>query len=412
MLSRSAVLASGGGLARALRPLQGHSWRPYVSPAVQKKLKELGLRVAAADGEVGKREDSRTPPPPPLEGMSGGEARERLPLKEGEVTDVLEDRYGRNHSYLRISLTERCNLRCQYCMPEEGVDLSPTHHLLTADEIFRISKLFVSQGVDKIRFTGGEPLVRKDALEIFQRVGTLGLRTMAITTNGITLPRKLPALKAAGVNLINVSLDTMDPVRFTAITRRMGHERVLKGINDAVEMGYDPVKINCVAMKGMNEDEIVEFVKFTKDKPVDVRFIEYMPFDGNRWQDTKLLPYADMIDLIKEQFPDFHKLPDGPNDTSKAWKVPGHRGTVSFITSMTEHFCSTCNRLRITADGNLKVCLFGSAEVSLRDLMRAGASDAEMLEVIGAAVQKKKEHHAGMYNIASMKNRPMILIGG
>eukprot|EP01102_Stenamoeba_stenopodia_P001607 TRINITY_DN1143_c0_g1_i4.p1 TRINITY_DN1143_c0_g1~~TRINITY_DN1143_c0_g1_i4.p1 ORF type:complete len:347 (-),score=85.90 TRINITY_DN1143_c0_g1_i4:90-1130(-) len=326
----------------------------------------------------------------------------------------LMDTFDRYHTYLRISLTERCNLRCQYCMPEEGVNLTESSKILTSAEIFRIAKLFVEEGVNKIRFTGGEPLVRKDIEEIVTNVGKLApsLKTMAITTNGIVLARKLPALHAAGVSLFNISLDTLKPDKFTAITRRLGWDKVWHAINLAVEFGYDPVKINCVVMKGVNDDEIADFVALTEKMPFDIRFIEYMPFDGNQWNDSKFMSYKEMISVIEKRFPKLERMLDGPNDTSKAYKVPGFRGTVSFITSMSEHFCNSCNRLRITADGNLKVCLFGNSEVSLRDAIRSGKTDEELKMIIGSAVKRKKERHAGMYNISKQKNRPMILIGG
>eukprot|EP00012_Vannella_robusta_P011371 CAMPEP_0206203416 /NCGR_PEP_ID=MMETSP0166-20121206/12829_1 /ASSEMBLY_ACC=CAM_ASM_000260 /TAXON_ID=95228 /ORGANISM="Vannella robusta, Strain DIVA3 518/3/11/1/6" /LENGTH=298 /DNA_ID=CAMNT_0053622675 /DNA_START=201 /DNA_END=1097 /DNA_ORIENTATION=+ len=298
-------------------------------------------------------------------------------------------------------------------MPAEGVELTPNSHLLSTDEIIKLVSLFAEEGVNKVRFTGGEPLVRKDLETIISKVHEIpNIDYIGVTTNGIVLPRKLEKLKAAGLNQLNISLDTMCPEKFTQITRRNGFNRVMQSIDTAIDMGFDPVKINCVVMRGMNETEILDFARFTKDKAVDVRFIEYMPFDGNAWNDKKLVPYQEMLDIIKSEYPDFHRLSDAPNDTSKGWRVPGHRGILSFITSMTEHFCATCNRVRLTADGNLKVCLFGSAEVSLRDAMRSGFTDAEMKQVISLAIDRKKASHAGMYNIANMKNRPMILIGG
>ena len=327
---------------------------------------------------------------------------------------VLSDGFGRRHTYLRISLTERCNLRCRYCMPEEGIELSPREDILTFEEIVRLARLFVSQGVTKIRLTGGEPLLRKDVEDLVDRIGALkqqGLETLAITTNGLLLPKKFDRLQAAGVNLLNISLDTLRPERFKAVTRRQGFDLVMKAIDEAIARGYDPVKVNCVVLRGINDDELVDFVAWTRDLPIEVRFIEFMPFDGNRWDDTHLFSYTAMRDRIEAYFP-LERLADGPNDTSKTYRAPGHRGAVGFITSMTEHFCEGCNRLRITADGNLKVCLFGNAEVSLRDALRAGATDADLLAIVSAAVGRKRARHAGMYNLAQMENRPMITIGG
>lgn len=325
---------------------------------------------------------------------------------------VLSDGFGRVHTYLRISLIEHCNLRCRYCMPEEGLDWTPDEHLLTNAEIVRLARLFVAEGVTKIRLTGGEPLLRPGVEAIAEAIGALpGLQTLAITTNGLLLPKKLDRIRAAGVNLLNVSLDTLRPDRFEEITRRKGFDLVMKAIDMAVERGYDPVKVNAVVMAGFNDDELPDFVAWTRERPVEVRFIEFMPFDGNRWDDGRLVSYEQMLERIRAHFP-LERLQDGPNDTSKTYRVPGHRGRIGFITSMTTPFCEGCNRLRITADGHLKVCLFGSAEVSLRDAMRGGATDDELREIISAAVGRKRARHAGMYNLAEMKNRPMITIGG
>ncbi|KAL3873916.1 hypothetical protein ACJMK2_036993 [Sinanodonta woodiana] len=336
-------------------------------------------------------------------------------FQDSAASKFLTDTFGRHHTYLRISLTEKCNLRCQYCMPEEGVDLTHKDKLLTTEEILKLSTVFVKEGITKIRLTGGEPLVRKDLVEIVAGLSALrshGLKTIAMTTNGITLARKLPELKDAGLNALNISLDTLVPPKFELITRRKGWDKVMQGIEKALELGYDPVKVNCVIMRGTNEEEICDFVQFTKDKKIDVRFIEYMPFDGNRWNFKKMVPYKEMLDTIKLQWPDLQELLNDTNDTAKAFKVPGYIGQVGFITSMSEHFCGTCNRLRLTADGNLKVCLHGNAEVSLRDLIRNNVEDTELLTIIGAAVKRKKKQHAGMESLSKMKNRPMILIDG
>ncbi|NXI51137.1 MOCS1 protein, partial [Chloroceryle aenea] len=325
----------------------------------------------------------------------------------------LTDSFGRQHNYLRISLTEKCNLRCQYCMPEEGVQLTPKSELLTAQEIITLAKLFVKEGVEKIRLTGGEPLIRPDVVDIVGQLYKLeGLKTIAVTTNGINLARLLPRLKEAGLNAINISLDTLVPAKFEFIVRRKGFHKVMEGIHKATELGYRPVKVNCVVMRGFNEDELLGFVDFTKDLPLDVRFIEYMPFDGNKWNFKKMVSYKEMLDTIKQRWPELEKLPCETSSTAKSYKVPHFQGQISFITSMSEHFCGSCNRLRITADGNLKVCLFGNSEVSLRDHLRSGASEEELVQIIGAAVGRKKKQHAGMFNISQMKNRPMILIGG
>lgn len=339
--------------------------------------------------------------------------RERLRDDNIPFSAFLTDNFGRRHTYLRISLTEKCNLRCQYCMPDEGVKLTPRGQLLSTAEILTLARLFVQEGVDKIRLTGGEPLIRPDVVDIIAELRKLkGLKTIAVTTNGINLARSLPKLKDAGLDLINISLDSLVPAKFEFIVRRKGFQKVMEGIDKAIEMGYNPVKVNCVVMRGLNEDELLHFVALTESKPLEVRFIEYMPFDGNKWNFKKMVSYQEMLDRVRQHWPNLNRLQTGLTDTAKTYQVPGFKGQVGFITSMSDHFCGSCNRLRITADGNLKVCLFGNSEVSLRDVLRSGASEEELLHIIGAAVGKKKKQHAGMFNISQMKNRPMIFIGG
>ncbi|KAF2737211.1 molybdenum cofactor biosynthesis prote [Polyplosphaeria fusca] len=366
----------------------------------------------------------------------------------------LTDSFDRQHDYLRISITERCNLRCLYCMPEEGVPLSPPAHLLTTPEIFYLASLFVSQGVTKIRLTGGEPTVRHDIVPLMQSIGTLrpkGLHELALTTNGISLHRKLDSMVEAGLTGVNLSLDTLDPFQFQIMTRRNGFDAVMRSIDRILEMktlGADiKLKVNCVVMRGMNEREIIPFVEMGRDKDIEVRFIEYMPFGGNKWTQGKMISFQEMLDIIRSKYPELRSVRGHRNDTSKTYEVPGFVGKVGFITSMTNDFCGTCNRLRITGDGNLKVCLHGNAEVSLRDLLRKdnngdpidqaaferikqiemdrregrlsdetilgwGQREQELLQVIGAAVKRKAEKHADMGDLEKLENRPMILIGG
>lgn len=348
-------------------------------------------------------------------------------------------------------------------MPEAGVPLSPSSDLLTTPEIVYLSELFVSQGVSKIRLTGGEPTIRKDIVPLMQDIGRLrgrkrsdreaeGLKELCITTNGIALHRKLDAMAEAGLTGVNLSLDTLDPHLFQIMTRRKGFEAVVRSIDRILEMNRlgagIKLKINVVVMKGVNEREIVDFVEMGREKDVEVRFIEYMPFEGNKWERGKMVGFQEMKRMIRERYPGLSKVSwEGKNDTSKTYQVPGFVGRVGFITSMTHNFCGSCNRLRITSEGNLKVCLFGNTEVSLRDLLRKdnggmpidaevmeaikrvemdrrqalpgmtevlgyGERERELLEVIGMAVKRKKEKHAGMGELENMKNRPMILIGG
>ncbi|KAG9284244.1 hypothetical protein G9A89_002054 [Geosiphon pyriformis] len=283
-------------------------------------------------------------------------------------------------------------------MPAEGINLTPSEKLLTSEEIIHLARLFVSQGIDKIRLTGGEPTVRKDIVELVGELAKLkpiGLKTIAMTTNGIALKRKLPDLVNKGLSRINISLDTLDPFKFELIARRKGLERVLETIEAAIELGLGPIKVNCVVIRGVNHMEVLDFVELTRKKPLEVRFIEYMPFDGNKWNTQKLIPYKELVDQISLRYPDFKKISnDDPHDTSKTYSIPGFTGQIGFVTSMSDHFCGTCNRLRITADGNLKVCLFGNAEVNLRDLLRENVGEEKILEIIEMAIKNKKKQHA------------------
>ncbi|PBK76632.1 molybdenum cofactor biosynthesis prote [Armillaria solidipes] len=327
---------------------------------------------------------------------------------------ALIDTFRRRHDYLRISLTERCNLRCFYCMPEDGIELSPESHLLTNEEVLRLAALFVKSGVTKIRLTGGEPTVRKGLNQIIGGLNELrpyGLRSIAMTTNGLALPRRLPALIDQGLTHLNLSLDTLDPFKFELMTRRRGHEAVLKALDVALaSRALVSVKLNVVVVKGLNDSEVLDFIEMTKGQVLSVRFIEFMPFTGNAWDKRKMVPSNVLFDKIFLRHPDVERISDEANDTARSWRVPGYKGTFGFISSMSDHFCSSCNRLRITADGQIKVCLFDAKEISLRDAMRKGATDDELLQVIGKAVSGKQEKHANMEDIDVITNRPMILI--
>lgn len=338
------------------------------------------------------------------------QAQDRQRLQHNMLTDT----FRRQHTYLRISLTEKCNLRCMYCMPEEGTDLTPKDELLTTAEILRLSRLFVEGGVNKIRLTGGEPTLRRDIVDLTGQLNALaGLQAIGITTNGIALKRKLPDLQTQGLSLLNLSLDTLRPDRFEQMTRRRGHDRVLETLDLALSLGFDPVKVNVVVMRGINDDEMGDFVELTRHKAINVRFIEYMPFDGNVWAEPKMVTYRQMLDAVQQRFPNgLQRMQDPRHEVAKNFHIPGFKGSVSFITSMTQAFCGDCNRLRLMADGNLKVCLFGANEVSLRDAMRQGASDDDLRVIISAAVDRKKAAHAGMFEIAKNKNRAMVHIGG
>jgi len=347
-------------------------------------------------------------------------------------TDMITDKYKRYHNYLRISLSERCNLRCRYCMPPEGVPLQQKENILSTPEINKLVHLFAQSGVDKVRLTGGEPLLRKDLAEIIASIrSNKTIHSVGITTNALTLSRQLPSLLEAGLTHINISLDTLCDDKFTYITRRKGLSKVLKAIKEAGEaLPAGRVKINCVVMNDFNHNELRDFIMLTKDLSVDVRFIEWMPFNDNGWNKNRFFSYADMLETIRNDHMtttieaslqgvgpmNLIRQTDGDNDTTKWWQVSGFKGRIGFITSMSEHFCGTCNRLRIMADGQLKVCLFGSQEVSLRDAIRAGVSNEDLSYIIHAAVQKKTfalGGHGNAEGIAKANdNRPMTLIGG
>lgn len=327
--------------------------------------------------------------------------------------EPLVDTFNRRHDYVRISLTERCNLRCNYCMPASGVKLSSSSQLLSSDELIRLVHVLARAGVRKLRLTGGEPLIRKDVVSLVEQITALpGIESVSMTTNGLLLPRRASELRKAGLDQLNVSLDTLKPERFEHFTRRLGWHRVWHGIQTAMSAGFSPLKLNVVVMRSENFDELLDFVSLTESLPIDVRFIEFMPFTGNEWNSKQLVPYSEMLQLVRNSWPQLTRLTNKASDTAKSYRVEGWQGQIGFISSMTDNFCSGCNRLRITADGNLKVCLFGNSEISLRDALRAGMSDEELLEIVRGGVMRKRKQHAGMENLASARNRPMILIGG
>ncbi|MFI1773336.1 GTP 3',8-cyclase MoaA [Thalassobellus citreus] len=330
--------------------------------------------------------------------------------------NILQDNFGRDHAYLRISLIERCNLRCSYCMPEEGVQLSPKNHLMTYEEIYDIAKTFVKHGVTKIRLTGGEPLIRKDIPIILEKLATLPVE-LSITSNAVIIDKFIDILKASGIKSINVSLDSLDKEKFKHITRRDQFEKVYNNILLLVKEGFK-VKVNAVLMKDFNDNEIIDFINFTKDLPVSVRFIEFMPFDGNKWDMSKMVSYAEVMEYVNDSFSEaqIERLQDAPNDTSKNYKIKGYKGSFAIISSVTNPFCDSCNRLRLTANGQLKNCLFSSGESDLLTTLRSGKS---IEPVIQKAVQAKFKIRGGMNTIEKLqepklhgKNRSMITIGG
>ena len=326
---------------------------------------------------------------------------------------MILDTFGRVHDYLRISLTDNCNLRCFYCMPEEKYAFAPAAKLMQPDEIETLAKIFVAQGVKKIRLTGGEPLVRKDAPKIIELLGKLDIE-LAITTNGIRINEMLPQLLSANIKSFNISLDTLQPDKFFKITRRDLFHRVRSNIELLLDSGIFP-KINVVVMKGLNDNEILDFVALTKHYPIEVRFIEFMPFSGNQWTSNQVFTLHEMLLAINSKY-DAIPLAPKPNDTAKSYMIPGHVGSFAVISTMSEPFCESCNRMRLTADGKLKNCLFSKTETDLLGALRAGE---EILPLIRESILAKAKALGGQFsgvfeNIDAnvIQNRSMITIGG
>ncbi len=326
---------------------------------------------------------------------------------------MLIDQFGRSHNYLRISLTDNCNLRCFYCMPEENYNFTPHSKLMQADEIGALAKLFVRQGIDKIRLTGGEPFVRKDAADIIRNLGKLPLQ-LTCTTNGFRIDDYLPEILRSNFNSINISLDTLKKDRFQKITRRDYYDRVVRNIRLLLENNIK-TKINVVLMQGINDDEICDFIALTKTEPLEVRFIEYMPFSGNRWSSDQVMTQKKILETIATKYT-FEAIPMGIHDTAKLFSINGHSGSFAIISTMSEPFCSGCNRIRLTADGKLKNCLFSKKETDLLTPLRQGK---DILPIIESAIWPKAKRQGGqldekfeMIDTAAIQNRSMINIGG
>ena len=333
-----------------------------------------------------------------------------------DKSSMLEDSFARKHNYLRISLTERCNLRCSYCVPIDGVQITPSSKLMNANEIYEISKIFVSHGVDKIRLTGGEPSVRKDFPDILKRLSSLPVK-LSLTTNAVSIDRYVPLLKLSKTKSINVSLDTLNSDRFKKITFRDYFKRVYNNIHMLINSGFQ-IKINVVLIKGINDDEILDFIEFTKSNSVIVRFIEFMPFDGNQWNREKTVSYEEIMKNISSVYKPqkILRINDDPNDTTKNYKIVGFKGSFGIISTVTNPFCDRCNRLRLTANGQLKNCLFSKKE---QDLLSAFRNKENLEPIIRKAVLGKKAVRAGMETPEKFEdirqheqNRSMIKIGG
>lgn len=326
---------------------------------------------------------------------------------------MIIDSYNRIHNYLRISLTDNCNLRCFYCMPEEDYVFTPASQLMQVNEIETLAKIFIEQGVNKIRLTGGEPLVRKDAADIILALSKLPVN-LTITTNGTRLHEFVEVLEQANVRSLNISLDTLQAEKFQLITRRNQFGIVMKNIQLLLHKNFH-VKVNVVVMKGLNDIEINDFIEWTKDTPVHVRFIEFMPFSGNRWTSNKVFTLQQILDVIKAKYI-VSRLQDEKHDTAKKYTVPGHAGTFAVISTMSDNFCGDCNRMRLTADGKLKNCLFSKEETDLLTALRSGKTIVPLIEksILSKARELGGQFTADFEHLLAedIHNRSMITIGG
>ncbi|MGK6351333.1 GTP 3',8-cyclase MoaA [Parapedobacter sp. DT-150] len=327
---------------------------------------------------------------------------------------MILDTHHRSHTYLRISLTDVCNLRCFYCMPDESYDFMPKKHLMQPDEIEAIARVFVGLGTTKIRLTGGEPLARRDFDDIVRRLSALPVE-LTLTTNATLLHQHLDALQSAGVRSLNISLDTLSEERFQQLTRRDKFFRTMANIRMAIDRGFR-VKINMVVMNGVNADEVLDFVAWTGTDPIDVRFIEFMPFSGNRWTGDQVFSKREIMDLVAARYTAV-PLSQDPHATSQPYQVPGHRGTFAVISTMSAPFCAGCNRMRLTADGKMKNCLFSKDESDLLSALRKGASLEHLIRenILGKAAKLGGQFGEVPFEELAgdqLVNRSMISIGG
>ncbi|MDC1038145.1 GTP 3',8-cyclase MoaA [Candidatus Marinimicrobia bacterium] len=323
------------------------------------------------------------------------------------------DRFGRSFNYLRLALNEQCNLRCIYCMPEEGIDFRSEDKLLTTEEIFRLIKLTSKMGVSKIRFTGGEPLLRKDLSELVQFAHQCeGIGSVHLTTNGLLLSKRIKELEKSGLSGINISLDTLDTDKFKKITRRDGLDMVLNSLQKALASNIQSIKLNIVAMRDFNDDELMDFVELTKENDITVRFIELMPFDSHQiWKTGKFYGADDIVADIKKQV-DALKPIDGSRTEHHIFRVNDYKGKVAVIPAYSRSLCGECNRIRITADGKLLNCLYSQDETNLRDAMRTGKTDMIIKEMIYGTMKKKFKDGWEAQNQGNDNRESMTQIGG
>lgn len=322
----------------------------------------------------------------------------------------MRDNYNRNIDYLRISVTDRCNLRCIYCMPEEGIkDLLPHHEILSYEEILRIVEIGIDLGITKIRVTGGEPLLRKGIVNFIERLARIeGIQDIGMTTNGILLKKFAKDLHNAGLKRVNVSLDSLDESKFRTITRIGSIYEVLEGIEEANKVGLKPVKVNVVIMRGINDDEIEKFVIWSMEVPYQIRFIEFMPVGPNAWRKELFISKDEIKEKIENKIGKLIPVKMKKSGPAEYFMLEGAKGILGFISPITTHICVRCNRLRLTAEGKLRSCLFSDKEVDLKKLLREGASQEKISEIIIKTIHLKPQ---GMSEYAKPL-RPMSTIGG
>lgn len=345
---------------------------------------------------------------PPRLGLGG--AGRGMPVEGPPV-----DRYGRVHDDLRLSITDRCNLRCTYCLPAEGATFRPRRELLDVDELVRVATVARSLGVTAVRITGGEPLLRPEVVELVRRLAGIGFEDLALTTNAVRLSGLARPLADAGLHRVNVSCDSLRPDRFAAIRRRGTLATVLAGMDEAEAAGLTPMKVNVVLIRGVNDDEILDFAAFARRTGRQVRFIEFMPLDGeNRWERSQVVPAAEVLGVIGGRWP----LVEVPGASESAAPAVAHQfadgapGGIGVVASVTAPFCGRCDRVRVTADGAIRNCLFSDDELSLREALRSGGSDADLAALFHAAVQGKRAGH-GMDDPGFLRpRRSMSMIGG
>jgi cyclic pyranopterin phosphate synthase len=331
------------------------------------------------------------------------------------VTQPLIDTFGRIHDNLRISVTDRCNIRCFYCMPEEGVQYMMREEILSFEEIERFARVAVSLGVTKLRITGGEPLVRKDLAVLVRKLVEIpGIRDIALTTNGVLLAQQAEALYRAGLRRLNVHLDTLDRERFKQITRRDDLDRVLEGIEVSRRLGFGPIKLNAVAVKNLLEPDLVPLARYGRERDIEVRFIEFMPLDAQGlWDRGKVLLADDIIETLSREIAPLIEIPDrDPRAPATEYRFADGVGRIGIVASVSRPFCMTCNRIRLTSDGKLRYCLFAIDETDVKGLLRAGAPDEQIAGVIrGNVMQKWMGHEINSQRFVPPP-RPMHAIGG